>query len=56
MRPVKVHFMREWASFGMAVCTSSGLQGHWKATLARDFVKRKAVAALSTASTSMSRI
>ena len=23
------------------MCTSSGMQGHWKATLAREFLKRK---------------
>ena len=29
---VNVQTSLEWASFGVAVCTSSGLQGHWKAT------------------------
>ena len=48
--------MLEWASFGVAVCVSSGLQGHWKATVARELVKRKAVAALSTASRSILQI
>jgi hypothetical protein len=56
MVPVRVQMRLEWASFGVAVCTSSGLQGHWKATEAREFLKRKALAALSTASMSMSRI
>ena len=56
MVPVTVHLRLKLASFRMAVCTSSGLQGHWKATLAWEFVKWKAVAPLSTASRSMSRI
>jgi hypothetical protein len=56
MVPVRVQMRLEWDSFGVAVCTSSGLQGHWKATEAREFLKRKALAALSTASMSMSRI
>ena len=48
MSSVTVHIRWEQSLFRMAVCTSSGLQGHRKATLAREFVKWKAVAPVST--------
>ena len=47
----------DWSVLGVAVCSLPGLQGqgHWKATVAREFSKRKALDALSTASRGISR-